>query len=589
MNKKSILFLIITAVLASCTQPENNNTTVQTNSINFRNQTLSLAVGDSVTPEVTILPKPVSYTLTSSNSSIVSVNGSGITGVAEGEAVITAKINGTELNDSMTVTVTQGKIAVTGLSLKNNSLILEANGTAIITPVISPENATDKTFTAVSSTPSVATVTNTGEITLLSPGTTVITFTSTEGSFSDVLNLEVTPVAVTGIYIPSNTESVPVGKDILLNVSVLPAAASNQLIHYTSSDESIVTVSPDGILTGKSVGTTSVTAVTDDGSFSDSISVTVTEYIPVESIAFSDGLTTWAGDTGSVINKEIIITPSNASIKDFDIVSSSENFFTYTTSHNLIDFTTVINGSYTIDVISRDNPALKLTLDIQAQLSGNQPQIMDIFFTDNSTILVHFDKQIDQEILLNPQSYSVVNSESSLELSIKNTAQLNVSNYESSVLITLDRPLENFNRVTLSLRGILSVAGYHLQSNTPEGDYLHPLMVLPYLEGIDFTKVTITEDKIISFPLDAVLYNPAPLPQGVELPAVEFTIFTANTETTFENYHGKIQMIQMEGPFQSDSPLTAGNYDLYPTLYYIVDGEYAFIHELDTPFTITIP
>ena len=77
-------------------------------------------------------------------------------------------------------------IAVTGVALKESALnlsVLSLNTTATLTPVFTPEYATNKTVKWSSSNTAVATVNETtGLITAVAPGTTTITVTTDDGN-----------------------------------------------------------------------------------------------------------------------------------------------------------------------------------------------------------------------------------------------------------------------------------------------------------------------------------------------------------------------------------------------------------------------
>ncbi len=82
------------------------------------------------------------------------------------------------------------------------------------------------------------------------------------------------PVAVTGVIL-TGRNTVQVGETITLTANVQPDNATDKHVTWTSSDESILTVS-DGVVTGVKAGKATVTATTDNGGFSDSLEITVT-------------------------------------------------------------------------------------------------------------------------------------------------------------------------------------------------------------------------------------------------------------------------------------------------------------------------
>lgn len=82
---------------------------------------------------------------------------------------------------------------------------------------------------------------------------------------------------VEGIYLSQNELKIEIDMSRLLAAAVLPYNAENRDVTWFSSDESIAIVSADGLVTGVSAGSATVTAVTADGGYSASATVTVVE------------------------------------------------------------------------------------------------------------------------------------------------------------------------------------------------------------------------------------------------------------------------------------------------------------------------
>lgn len=81
-------------------------------------------------------------------------------------------------------------------------------------------------------------------------------------------------VSVTGISLDKTTLSLVVSESATLTETVVPANASNKSVVWTSSDESVATVAA-GKVTALAAGSTTITATTEDGSFTASCAVTV--------------------------------------------------------------------------------------------------------------------------------------------------------------------------------------------------------------------------------------------------------------------------------------------------------------------------
>lgn len=80
--------------------------------------------------------------------------------------------------------------------------------------------------------------------------------------------------AVTGVTI-SGTATVNVGATTQLTATIAPANASNKNVTWASRDETIATVNSDGLVTGINNGVVEISATTEDGSFVDTLDVTV--------------------------------------------------------------------------------------------------------------------------------------------------------------------------------------------------------------------------------------------------------------------------------------------------------------------------
>ena len=83
-------------------------------------------------------------------------------------------------------------------------------------------------------------------------------------------------VAVTSVSLTPSKVSIAVGVTLkALNVTVSPSNATNKIVTWTSSDESIVAVDNAGKITGKKVGSAIITVTTQDGNKKATCTVTV--------------------------------------------------------------------------------------------------------------------------------------------------------------------------------------------------------------------------------------------------------------------------------------------------------------------------
>lgn len=113
------------------------------------------------------------------------------------------------------------------------------------------------------------------------PGDYAVKTKTTTNTPSDVYNAwydavyDASPVAVTGVTLEPASFSLTMGEYQQLATTIEPINATNQAVTYSSSDESIATVTSDGLVEAIAAGSATITVTTEDGSFTDTASVTV--------------------------------------------------------------------------------------------------------------------------------------------------------------------------------------------------------------------------------------------------------------------------------------------------------------------------
>ena len=211
-----------------------------------------------------------SVTYTSSNSKVATVTSSGIVkAVAAGTTRITAIAqDGSGVTASYDLTVSKVPVVpVTkvGISGKDSMMVGEVQ---YLGYEIWPTNATNKEVSYTSSNTTVATVNQYGMVTAKAVGTAVITATAKDGSGQSAsLTVSVVPVSgqVTKINVYGKG-TLGIGSVEYLSYEVWPADAVNKSITYSTSNKKVATVTENGIVTGISAGTATITATAKDGS-----------------------------------------------------------------------------------------------------------------------------------------------------------------------------------------------------------------------------------------------------------------------------------------------------------------------------------
>lgn len=154
-----------------------------------------------------------------------------------------------------------------------------------------PKGKGDKEVTFESLDETVCTVDENGKIYGVNPGTAIIRVTTHDQRKTDELEVLVR-ARVIGITLPSDTLELTVGDKQKLDPTVnLPEAPQeDKKVTYSSDNQDVVTVAPDGTITAKAVGTATVTAsvTTQKGQrFDATCTITVVEGIPAIYFDFS--------------------------------------------------------------------------------------------------------------------------------------------------------------------------------------------------------------------------------------------------------------------------------------------------------------
>ncbi len=321
----------------------------------------TVGVGSTITLSASVTPADATnqtITWTSSNTSVATVNSSTgvVTGVAGGTATITATTASGSYTATKSVTVT---VPVTGISAVTFQLgwrrLAVGAGLAAYASA-QPANATNKSLIWTSSNTSVLTInSSTGAMVARAIGSTIITATTVDGGFSNSAIFYVGP-AVTGISVISGDSSVNSGSSITLSASVTPSNAPIQIINWTSSNTAVATVTPlTGVVTGVSSGTATITATTDEGSYTATKSITVTTIVAVTGVSDISGAS--SVNIGSTITLSTAVTPAEATNQTITWSSDASGVASVDSSTGVV--TGVSAGTATITATSADGSYTK--------------------------------------------------------------------------------------------------------------------------------------------------------------------------------------------------------------------------------------
>ena len=186
-----------------------------------------------------------------------------------------------------------------------------------------------------------------------------------------------TPIYPTSISLSAESSSISIGATTQVNVGYTPSDTNVKNITYTSSSESIATVSNTGLVTGVAQGSATITATaqTASGTTSASTTITITP-IAVTGVSLSSNSETVK--VGKTVTLVPTVSPTNATNKNVNWSSSDTSIATV----NDGVVTGVAAGTATITVRTVDgNKTATCTVVVQPA-SGGGEETFSITYTD---------------------------------------------------------------------------------------------------------------------------------------------------------------------------------------------------------------
>ncbi|MDR1153428.1 MAG: Ig-like domain-containing protein [Bacteroidales bacterium] len=193
----------------------------------------------------------------------------------------------------------KGVVPVTGVTLDQAELALAPGVSKILTAVVAPADATDKTVTWSSSDAAISVDSATGELTAETAGSAVVTVTTADGGFTATRTVTVRNVPVTGVAVDQTELTLAPGAKKTLAATVLSVAATNKSVTWSSDREAVATVnSATGEVQAIAVGEAVITATTVENGFTAACTVTVELVNLLVNPGFEEEGTTFAGLQG---------------------------------------------------------------------------------------------------------------------------------------------------------------------------------------------------------------------------------------------------------------------------------------------------
>ncbi|MBO7385263.1 MAG: Ig-like domain-containing protein [Clostridia bacterium] len=380
-----ILFAVLLTLCALADRPAPRSISLSQSSME-----IDLAEANEFTLEASVSPDGAStnYKWWVSDKSVLSVEDGVVTALKPGIANVYVSVHGfSDVRAVCEVKVTDSR-APERLIVYPSSISAEPSRGVQIQCVVMPQDAGCE-FEFSSSNPSVASVSETGYVSLLSPGRATITVKS---AYSPSVSAEIRVTAeykerIRSIRISESSLTLEKGDAYALNVNIQPENGSRAVV-FESSDESVATVDENGLVTAVGFGSALISAASHrDPSVAASLPVTVTDAMRPETLRAecSAGLLLSPGDSGEMI---VELGPLSADLS-YTLSSSREDIVRLEGS----TVTALKRGMSVITVQSVYREDLKAELTVIVE-DGTHVLSMPLRRTDESGIqdnLAHID------------------------------------------------------------------------------------------------------------------------------------------------------------------------------------------------------
>ena len=325
-----------------------------------------LSVKKSIQLQVNVTPKTVKnkkVELSVDNGEVVRVKGNSLTGLKTGEALLTiASVQDPSAILQYRIVVIQ---PVTRLTLRAPAKSVAIGGTIQLTPEYTPADATLRQVTWSSADGKIATVDGNGVVTGLKRGTARITAVATDGSNVRAnISVQVTQSAEE-ITLDKPELTVDVGRNAVLKATVLPKDANNKKVVWSSSDESVATVTPGGRVNAIALGDCEITCASEEiGTVLAKAVVHVQQ--PVKKVAFGPAPAVYNGETAQL---NFTVEPADATNKKLVFASSNEKILTVDENGVV---TGVSGGEATVTATTTDGSRrqAKIKVKVMQHLTG---------------------------------------------------------------------------------------------------------------------------------------------------------------------------------------------------------------------------
>lgn len=359
--------------------------TVAVQSVTMSTNTLNLFVSQDQQIFANVLPSNATNKTLVWTSDRISVATVSQNGTITAQTVGTAKIIATASNGiADTCIVTVLPILAETIEINHSNILLGIGESQQVFAHITPENTTNKSVVWSTKNSDIATVQNNGTVLGISEGSTYIYATSSNNLIDSCeVTVQLIAVPADSIQLSIMKNNIEIDEKISVVVTFFPSNTTNRSVTYMSVDPSIITVNEIGMLTGISMGTTTIRAISANNKISE-IQVSVTE-LEATGISFQaselylNPFETFVLEATilpiKTSNKTLTWVSANedvASVNEHGIVSTigaGTTIISATTTNGLTAYCTIVVTDIFPQTISIEESISSITINESVQLS----------------------------------------------------------------------------------------------------------------------------------------------------------------------------------------------------------------------------
>lgn len=359
------------------------STNISVTSVSLDKSSISMKEGATEWLTASVYPTNATnknVTWSSSNTSVASVSSYGqVSARSAGTATITCRAaDGSGKYATCRVSVESATVYVSSITLNNSSLSLGVGETSQLSASVYPTTATNRSVNWTSDDTSVATVSSGGLVTAKSAGTAVITCKAKDGSGKKA-TCTITvkePVKPTSITLSKTKATLAEGETLQLTATVTPSDAYDKTVTWMSDNTAVATVSVNGFVTAKGIGTANIIATT-----SNNLAAVCT--ITVENKNINES-TVWSGHY-MVASRHVESNPTREYPDDFEMTIEEKGGTYYITSMFGDDLTQYNDGGFKL----HDNGNGTATIDVSyyniLRYTDNNSPLYTLYVFDEAT------------------------------------------------------------------------------------------------------------------------------------------------------------------------------------------------------------